>query len=107
MPGMMDTILNLGLNDRTIRGLIERSRDPRLAYDSYRRFIQMYGDVVLGIGREKMEELISAPRRMAAYLRRLHGEGIADLDDDFQADGMPWREFCQKHGAGPGPQHDV
>ncbi|MDI6755131.1 MAG: pyruvate, phosphate dikinase [Thermodesulfobacteriota bacterium] len=58
MPGMMDTILNLGLNDRTIRGLIENSNDPRFAYDSYRRFIQMYSDVVLGVDREKMEEKI-------------------------------------------------
>src|SRR5512147_84645 len=47
MPGMMDTILNLGLNERTVRGLIERSGDARFAYDSYRRFIQMYSDVVL------------------------------------------------------------
>lgn len=58
MPGMMDTILNLGLNDRTIRGLIDNSNDARFAYDSYRRFIQMYSDVVLGVDREKMEEKI-------------------------------------------------
>src|ERR1700691_2736281 len=49
MPGMMDTVLNLGLNDRTVEGLAKRSGDPRFAYDSYRRFIQMYGQVVLGI----------------------------------------------------------
>ena len=45
MPGMMDTVLNLGLNDITVEGLAERSNDPRFAYDSYRRFISMYGDV--------------------------------------------------------------
>ncbi len=49
MPGMMDTVLNLGLNDRTVEGLASRSKNPRFAYDSYRRFVQMYADVVLGI----------------------------------------------------------
>jgi pyruvate,orthophosphate dikinase len=56
MPGMMDTVLNLGLNDRTVQGLIQRSRNERFAYDSYRRFIQMYADVVLGLKpRDKTE----------------------------------------------------
>src|SRR5690606_29377216 len=49
MPGMMDTILNLGLNDVTVEGLIKKTNNPRFAYDSYRRFVQMYGDVVLGL----------------------------------------------------------
>jgi pyruvate, orthophosphate dikinase len=49
MPGMMDTVLNLGLNDVTVQGLIEQTQNPRFAYDSYRRFVQMYGDVVLGL----------------------------------------------------------
>ena len=49
MPGMMDTILNLGLNDTTVKGLIKKTNNPRFAYDSYRRFVQMYGDVVLGL----------------------------------------------------------
>ncbi len=49
MPGMMDTILNLGLNDVTVQGVIEKTNNPRFAYDSYRRFVQMYGDVVLGL----------------------------------------------------------
>ena len=49
MPGMMDTILNLGLNDITVQGLIKKTNNPRFAYDSYRRFVQMYGDVVLGL----------------------------------------------------------
>ena len=49
MPGMMDTVLNLGLNDATVAGLAARSGDPRFAFDSYRRFIQMYSDVVLGV----------------------------------------------------------
>jgi pyruvate,orthophosphate dikinase len=56
MPGMMDTVLNLGLNDRTVQGLIARSGNPRFAYDSYRRFVQMFGDVVLGLRPESQEE---------------------------------------------------
>src|SRR5215467_12516519 len=57
MPGMMDTVLNLGLNDQVVEGLARRSGDERFAYDSYRRFIQMYGQVVLGI-ENHFEELL-------------------------------------------------
>src|SRR5579885_551127 len=58
MPGMMDTVLNLGLNDRTVLGLAAKSGDERFAYDSYRRFLQMYGQVVLGIEHHHFEQLI-------------------------------------------------
>lgn len=58
MPGMMDTVLNLGLNDATAEGLARRSKDARFAYDSYRRFIQMYGQVVLGVEHHHFEELL-------------------------------------------------
>ncbi len=58
MPGMMDTVLNLGLNDETVEGLKKQSNDPRFAYDSYRRFVQMYGNVVKGIEGDIYEELI-------------------------------------------------
>src|SRR6266699_85814 len=58
MPGMMDTVLNLGLNDQTVEGLARNSGDERFAYDSYRRFLQMYGQVVLGIEHHHFEELI-------------------------------------------------
>lgn len=58
MPGMMDTVLNLGLNDQTVEGLASKSGDPRFAYDSYRRFIQMYADVVLGVESYLFEELL-------------------------------------------------
>jgi pyruvate,orthophosphate dikinase len=58
MPGMMDTVLNLGLNDETVEGLSIRSGDRRFAYDSYRRFIQMYGDVVLGVPHHDFEEIL-------------------------------------------------
>ena len=58
MPGMMDTVLNLGLNDKTIEGLAKRSGDKRFAYDSYRRFIQMYGQVVLDVDHHHFEDLL-------------------------------------------------
>jgi pyruvate,orthophosphate dikinase len=58
MPGMMDTVLNLGLNDQTVESLARRSGDRRFAYDTYRRFIQMYADVVLGIDHELFEEIL-------------------------------------------------
>ena len=58
MPGMMDTVLNLGLNDATVEGLARQSGDPRFAYDSYRRFIQMFGDVVMGVDHHLFEEIL-------------------------------------------------
>ena len=58
MPGMMDTVLNLGLNDETVQGLADTSGDARFAWDSYRRFIQMYGDVVLGVDHGLFEEAL-------------------------------------------------
>jgi len=58
MPGMMDTILNLGLNDTTVQGIIAQSGDERFAYDAYRRFVQMYSDVVMGMDKHVLEELL-------------------------------------------------
>ncbi len=62
MPGMMDTVLNLGLNDETVLGLSKASGDPRFAWDSYRRFIQMYGSVVLGVDHHRFEEIIESAK---------------------------------------------
>ncbi|HBP26084.1 MAG TPA: pyruvate, phosphate dikinase, partial [Acholeplasmatales bacterium] len=58
MPGMMDTILNLGLNDEVVAGLAKTTNNPRFAFDSYRRFIQMYSDVVMGLSKSRFEEII-------------------------------------------------
>jgi pyruvate,orthophosphate dikinase len=63
MPGMMDTVLNLGLNDVTVDGLVKRSGDARFAYDSYRRFIQMYGHVVLGVDHHHFEDILDHAKR--------------------------------------------
>src|SRR5690349_3465307 len=75
MPGMMETILNLGLNDDTVAGLARASDNPRFAYDSYRRFIQMYADVVLGVPASRFEQLLAAKRLMAGV------ETDAELDE--------------------------
>ena len=79
MPGMMDTVLNLGLNDDTVAGLARQAGDERFAYDSYRRFIQMFGSVVLGVEHHYLEEILE-----------LHKEdrGV-DLDTELDADD--WR----------------
>ena len=68
MPGMMDTVLNLGLNDRTVAGLETLSGDARFAWDSYRRFIQMYGSVVLGVDHHRFEEIIEAAKLDAGVM---------------------------------------
>ncbi|MCX6600697.1 MAG: pyruvate, phosphate dikinase [bacterium] len=93
MPGMMDTILNLGLNDRTVEGLIKRSGDARFAYDSYRRFVAMYGDVVLDLKPETKEEedpfevLFAAKKRKAGVKldTELKAEHLRQLVAEFKA----------------------
>src|SRR5438093_496261 len=93
MPGMMDTILNLGLNDRTVQGLIRVSGNPRFAYDSYRRFVQMYGDVVLGLKPESKDEedpfevaLQEKKRARGVQLdTELDADALRELVDEFKA----------------------
>src|SRR4029077_3960173 len=67
MPGMMDTVLNLGLNDQTVETLARISDDKRFAYDSYRRFISMYSDVVLGVGNHHFEEILDEQKDRHGY----------------------------------------
>jgi len=76
MPGMMETILNLGLNDKTVAGLAQASGNTRFAYDSYRRFIQMYSDVVLGVPLHDFEHLLRAKRMTSGV------ETDAELSED-------------------------
>src|SRR5207247_1447775 len=78
MPGMMDTILNLGLNDEAVAGLARTTGNPRFAYDSYRRLIQMYGEVVEGIDPERFEHALT----------RLKEERGAQQDVDLGADNL-------------------
>jgi len=67
MPGMMDTILNLGLNDVSVLGLAKKTNNPRFAYDSYRRFIQMFSDVVMGLEKSKFEGVLSKIKKEKGY----------------------------------------
>ena len=83
MPGMMDTVLNLGLNDATVEGLAKAADDPRFAWDSYRRFIQMYGSVVLGVDHHRFEELIE------------HAKLDADVIEDTALTEVHWRQVVE------------
>ena len=87
MPGMLDTVLNLGLNDDTVLGLAERSGSERFAWDSYRRFAQMYGNVVLGVPGERFEQAIAAAKakRGVALDTELDAEALRELTVEFQA----------------------
>ncbi|MDA1088700.1 MAG: pyruvate, phosphate dikinase [Proteobacteria bacterium] len=87
MPGMMDTVLNLGLNDTTVKGLVKDSGDERFAYDSYRRFIQMYGDVVLGVEHHNFEDLLEDHKaKYGVDLdTKLSAEHLRALVDDYLA----------------------
>ena len=86
MPGMMDTVLNLGLNDQTVEGLAVRSGDRRFAYDTYRRFIQMYADVVLGLDHELFEEILENYKALKGfeYDTELGAEDWAELVTRFK-----------------------
>ena len=66
MPGMLDTVLNLGLNDKSVQGLAKTTENERFAWDSYRRFVQMFGNVSRGIPGERFEDAIKAPRSSVA-----------------------------------------
>ncbi|MFX1554926.1 MAG: pyruvate, phosphate dikinase, partial [Promethearchaeota archaeon] len=79
MPGMMDTVLNLGLNDQSVQGLAEQTENQRFAYDSYRRFIQMFGDVVMGIGAEKFERILDKYKRAIGRNAQDTDLGVIDL----------------------------
>jgi len=99
MPGMMDTVLNLGLNDATVEALAKKSGDQRFAYDSYRRFITMYSDVVLGFGHHHFEEILDEYKDKLGYT----------LDTDLSADdwvelvGRYQQRLQEEHGE-PFPQ---
>jgi pyruvate, orthophosphate dikinase len=91
MPGMMDTILNLGLNDETVKGLATATGNPRFAYDSYRRFVQMYGDVVMGV--QKRHENEHDP--FEEVMEKLKHEVGAHNDTDLTADAL--RELVKRY----------
>ena len=103
MPGMMDTVLNLGLNDATVEGLAATSGDPRFAWDSYRRFIQMYADVVLGLDHDRFEEALEIAKEDKGFF--LDTEMTAA---DWQALVAEYKALVQELWEKPFPQdvHD-
>src|SRR5215472_16973405 len=99
MPGMMNTILNLGLNDETVEGLVKRSGNPRFAYDSYRRFIQMFGEVALNIDMAKFDHLFDERKHKAKV----------KLDTDLTAEDLKsiieqYKKLVHKETKAPFPQ---
>jgi pyruvate,orthophosphate dikinase len=87
MPGMMDTILNLGLNDETIQGVIARTKNDRFAWDSYRRFIHMFGDVVMGVEHKLFEEAIHRKKesRKVKSDTDLNAQDLRELVEDYKS----------------------
>ncbi|MFQ6057806.1 MAG: pyruvate, phosphate dikinase [Anaerolineae bacterium] len=83
MPGMMDTVLNIGLNDETAQGMIELTGDPRFVYDSYRRLVQMFGTVVMGVPDEPFEEVITEHRKKRG------------VETDAELTAEDWKEITQ------------
>ena len=99
MPGMMDTILNLGLNDETVKALVAKSQNPRFAYDCYRRFIQMYGAVVLEVSKHDFDEVFEGQKKKAK----------AKLDTELTAEDLQeviagYKKLVQKKTGKPFPQ---
>ena len=86
MPGMMDTVLNLGLNDKTIKALIDKTKNERFALDSYRRFIQMFGDVVMGVEHDKFEGALQAKKdkKNVKFDTELTAEDLKELIEDYK-----------------------
>lgn len=91
MPGMMDTILNLGLNEKVVKGLAEITVNPRFAYDSYRRFIQMYSDVVMGLSKARFEEIIDEMKKEKGIEYDVQFDAV-----DFQKMIVRFKEFYKK-----------
>ena len=98
MPGMMDTVLNLGLNDETVRGLEAASGDARFAWDSYRRFIQMYGSVVLGVDHHRFEEIIETAKIDAGVV-----EDTALTPEDWRRVVAEYKDMVASERGAPFP----
>src|SRR5947209_19413655 len=99
MPGMMDTVLNLGLNDESVLGLAKQTDDERFAFDSYRRFIMMYGRIVLGVPGEEFEEAFDAAKEASGVKSdaEIPAGRLRDLVDEF-------KDIVRKHTKKAFPQ---
>jgi pyruvate,orthophosphate dikinase len=102
MPGMMDTVLNLGLNDQTVEGLAKASKNPRFAYDSYRRFIMMFSDVVLGVHKDLFEHEIEALKKKTG--KKLDTEITAE---EWKGLTVVFKAIVQKELGKPFPQDPI
>ena len=98
MPGMMDTILNLGLNDETVLGLANKSNNPRFAWDSYRRFIQLFGKVVFGVNDKKFDEVLETAKKHQAVQAdsALNEKSLKQVVYEY-------KKICEKHTGKPFP----
>ena len=102
MPGMMDTILNLGMNDKAVHGLIDKTGNPRFAWDAYRRFIQMYSDVVMGVERDLFEEALDEVKD------KKHIRLDTDLDaDDLEGLVDEYKKIVRNHAGKEFPQNPL
>ena len=99
MPGMMDTVLNLGLNDQTVAGLAEASGDARFAWDSYRRFIQMYGNVVLSLDHNGFEDILENTKQERGYI-----DDPELNDDDWKDVVAAYKDYVETELGSPFPQ---
>jgi pyruvate, orthophosphate dikinase len=102
MPGMMDTVLNIGLTDETVQGLIRKTNNPRFAYDSYRRFVAMFSNVVLGVSHEEFEAILSKKK----------AELGVELDTDLGTDDLKglvgtFKDLVRHASAVPFPEHPM
>jgi len=87
MPGMMDTVLNVGLTERTVEGLAAKTRNERFAQDSYRRFITMFGNIVMGVGREHFEDILKHKKAELGVVQDTHldAKALKELVGRFKA----------------------
>ncbi|AEJ19450.1 pyruvate, phosphate dikinase [Gracilinema caldarium] len=102
MPGMMDTILNLGMNDKAVVGLANKTGNPRFAWDAYRRFIQMYGDIVMGIPHDEFEEALAAMKK-AKKVELDTGLDAKDLENLV----VEYKKIYKKHTKKDFPQNPL
>ena len=92
MPGMMDTILNLGLNDQTVLGLAKKTNNPRFTWDSYRRFIQLFGKVVFGVSDEKFDRVLDAAKKK----QNVTNDSQLDVDS-LKRVVTEYKKICENH----------
>jgi len=92
MPGMMDTILNLGLNEKTVEGFAQQTKNPRFSWDSYRRFIQLFGKVVFGVNDEKFDHVLDSAKKKQGVIddSKLNVESLKKIVSEY-------KKICEKH----------